>query len=143
MTGKTGMQHLTLDTGHTRVSFRDEIAPAVLEQMKPLTVTGTHPMPDPPGGTLQVSVDGSAVLATVLADDDAPLVTLAVAADADGAQKLWRLIGGPDVAEPTATPWLAVKLQVGVWLHPAATDWLGDFERCWAWAWLAQAGSDE
>lgn len=133
------MQHLTLDTGHTRVSFRDEIAPGVLQLLKPLTVTGLHKMPDPPGGTLQVTVDGTAALATVMRGD-APLATLAVAADEAGAAKLWKLAGREDVAQPSAVPWLAVRLEAGMLLHPDDAEWLGDFERCWAWAWLDSLG---
>jgi hypothetical protein len=58
---RTGMQHLTLDTGHTRASFRDELEPAVLERLRPMTVTGTHRMPL--GCSAKVTVDGPAALA--------------------------------------------------------------------------------
>ena len=136
------MQHLTVDTGHTRVSFRDEIADSVIERLRQMTATGSHSVPGFPGCAAKVTVDGTAALVTVFRDE-APLVTFGVAADADGAKQLWPLIGRPDVAEPSAVPWLAARLEVGVALHPGDADWLGDFERCWAWAWLGQGGSDE
>jgi hypothetical protein len=133
------MQHLTLDTGHTRVSFRDEIAPRVLEQLRPLTVTGTHPMPQPAGCTVKVTVDGTAALVTVMDGGD-PLVTFGVAADERGAEQLRQLIARPGVPQPSAVPWPAAGLEAGVAAHPGALDWLGDFERCWAWCRLDQIG---
>ncbi len=136
---RTGMQHLTLDTGRTRVSFRDEIAPDVLEQLRPLTVTGTYPMPQPPGCAVSVAVDGTAALVTVMRAGD-PLVTFGVAADERGAAKLWPLIARPGVVRPSAVPWLAAGLEVGVAVHPGDLGWLGDFERCWAWCWLNHVG---
>jgi hypothetical protein len=138
---RTGMQHLTLDTGHTRVSFADEVDPRVLDQLRPLTVTGTHPMPRPPGCTVSVAVDGTAALVTVMRAGD-PLVTFGVAADERGAAKLWPLIARLGVAQPSAVPWLAVGLEVGVAAHPGDLGWLGDFERCWAWCWLNNVRQD-
>jgi hypothetical protein len=136
---RTGMQHLTLDTGQTRVSFRDEIDPRVLEQLRPLTVTGTYPMPQPAGCTVKVTVDGTAALVTVMRGGD-PLVTFGVAADEPGAERLWPLIARPGVPQPSAVPWLTAGLEVGVAVHPGALGWLGDFERCWAWCWLDHVG---
>jgi hypothetical protein len=130
------MQHLTLDTGDTRVSFADEVRPDVIETLRPLTVTGRHELPPSfDGCTAKVTVDGPAALVTV-DRDGAPLVTFGVAADQDGAAVLWPLISEPAVAEPSAVPWIAVRLEVGLGLSPDDGDWLGDFERCWAWAWL-------
>jgi hypothetical protein len=136
---RTGMQHLTLDTGHTRASFRDELDPAVLERLRPMTVTGTHRMPL--GCSAKVTVDGPAALVTV-SRGEAPLVTFGVAADEKGAAELWSLIGRPGVPKPPATPWLAVKLEPGLLLHRDHADWLGDFERCWAWAWLEERADE-
>jgi hypothetical protein len=137
------MHHLTLDTQDTRVSFADEVRPDVIATLQPLTVAGVHDLPDPPGGTIQVTVDGQAAMVTVNRDG-APLVTFGVAADQAGAAKLWPLISQPagvvghryDAAEPSAVPWLAVRMEVGLALHLSDAGWLGDFERCWAWAWL-------
>lgn len=33
-------------------------------------------------------------------------------------------------------PWCAVRLEPGIALYPETAHWLGDFERCLAWAWL-------
>ena len=137
---RTGMQHLTVDTGHTRVSFRDEIAPDVLARLRPMMVTGSHSIPGFPGYAARVTIDGPAALVTVFRGE-APLVTFGVAADAAGAADLWPLISRAwePMAAPSATPWLAVRLEPGLLLHGGDADWLGDFERCWAWCWLDQA----
>jgi hypothetical protein len=34
------------------------------------------------------------------------------------------------------TPWCAAKLMPGLSAYPAAAMWLGDMERCVAWAWI-------
>lgn len=136
---RTGMQHLTLDTGHTRVSFRDEIDPGVLARLRQLTVPGEHQLPSPPGGTIKVTVDGTAALVTVFRGT-APLVTFGVAADEAGAADLWPLIARPGIRQPSAAPWLAAGLEMGAAAHQDDLRWLGDFERCWAWCWLSSAG---
>jgi hypothetical protein len=138
---RAGMQHLTLGTGDTRVSFREEVAPPVLDLLRPLTVTGTHDLPHSPGVRVRVTVDGTAALVTP-ARDSVPLVTMGVAADESAADYLWPLMGEghPEAARPSAVPWIAVRLEAGATLYPADLRWLGDFERCWAWAWLDRLG---
>jgi hypothetical protein len=154
-----GLQHLTLDTGHTRVSFPDEIDPAILARLRPLTVTGEHSLTGigsaaADGCLIRVTVDGGAALVTVfrvIPDDPplAPLVSLAVAADEEGAGKVWPLIlasaAVPSAVppQPGAVPWLAVRLEPGLVLYPDDAGWLGDFERCWAWTWLGTRETDE
>lgn len=135
---RTGMQHLTLDTGHTRVSFPDEIQPTVLAKLQPMTATGEHSLDAwIPGCSVKVTVDGPAALVTVMRGG-APLATFGVAADEAGADEVWPLLHDrlADPARPSATPWLAVRLEAGAAVYPGDLGWLGDFERCWAWAWL-------
>ena len=136
---RTGMQHLTLDTGHTRVSFHDEIDPGVLARLRPLMVAGEHQLRNPPGGTVKVTIDGTAALVTVFRGA-APVVTFGVAADEAGAADLWPLIARPGIRQPSAVPWLAVGLEIGAAAHQDDLGWLGDFERCCAWCWLSSAG---
>ena len=71
-----------------------------------------------------------------------PLVTLGVAPTSLASAELWRQMvpGGGEEQVPRppapAVPWLAVKLYPTATLWPEAMSWLGDFERCIAWAWL-------
>lgn len=67
-------------------------------------------------------------------------MTFAVAPD--GAPLAWRSLhrrpsrnGVPAPQEPEA-PWCAVLLHKTLPLGGDATLWLGDFERCVAWAWI-------
>ena len=73
------------------------------------------------------------------------LVTVGVGMDAgDGAAALWRQLhewneltqgGRPtDPERPPDAPWCGVACHEGLVLDPGATEWLGDFERCIAWA---------
>jgi hypothetical protein len=41
-----------------------------------------------------------------------------------------------------AGPWCAVRFELGLAMHQQAADWLGDFERCIAWAWLDARARD-
>jgi hypothetical protein len=93
----------------------------------------------PEGGRSGPAADKEDCLVTVMRAGD-PLVTFGVAADERGAAKLWPLIARPGVAQPSAVPWLAVGLEVGVAVHPGDLGWLADFERCWAWCWLNNVG---
>lgn len=38
--------------------------------------------------------------------------------------------------EPPPAPWCGVVLHIGAVLYPKTMKWLGDYERCMAWAWL-------
>lgn len=150
---RIGMQHLTLDTGHTRVSFIGEIADEALAAVSPLVAPGRHLLPVDMGGwptpSVQVTSQPGAALATVFRGR-APLVMIAVAADEPGGDMLWDVLvaGAATIARrdptlapmpprPSAVPWMAVRLLPGMLRYPEDAHWLGDFERCWAWAWLA------
>lgn len=150
------MRHVTLTTGHERESPRSEVAPGVLRLVGRLlerALTGeVVPLPErvQPACTLTATARGYALLATVHAGGDA-LVWIGVArVDDEDARGVWRElheapglplpgITAPDASPPA--PWCAVRLEAGVARHPAAAEWLGDFERCLAWAWLTRRGS--
>ena len=77
-----------------------------------------------------------------------PLCTIGVAAEAVGAHRLWPLLGReyrhlyPAAADPgpmPAPPWCAVTLHPWLEQLETAPDWLSDFQRCLAWAWLRYA----
>lgn len=74
---------------------------------------------------------------------DLPIITMAVAIDPRCGRELWAELHkepssslATSPAEPPKTPWLAARLDVGGALHRETMDWLGDFERCLAWAWI-------
>lgn len=71
-----------------------------------------------------------------------PLVTVGVAQRSRHGQPLWESLvnafGCADETEKPAEPWCAVALHPGLSAYPDASDWLGDFERCIAWAWITR-----
>lgn len=147
MTQRRHIRHLTLDTGHQRDSHRHEVADHVVELLRPLldrAVAGERvPVPgdvQPAGCTLTAARGRDrALLVTVSGPppDHAPLVTLGVAPSSLASAELWREWIGTERDDRTpAPPWCVVRLYPGLALHPEAAHWLGDLERCVAWAWI-------
>lgn len=142
------MIHVTLNTRDSRVSPRDEVSPSVRAMLRPLLADGLHPLPGPLGYDLAITTIGAALIATVYRrNDNAPLVMIGVAADFSGSPELWAAlvdllasapaasVHGADapLERPTETPWCGAVV-----LFPTRreAEWLGDFERCLAWAWV-------
>jgi hypothetical protein len=74
----------------------------------------------------------------VLTPDGTRLVRIGVADKSRCAQPLWERLGGAPDARP-AEPWCAASIDPrGASADRAAYRWLGDFERCLAWAWLTR-----
>jgi hypothetical protein len=137
------IRHITITTGNSRDSFAGEVSQEALDACRHIV---THlsktrqPVPGLPDYEINGARWGRSMVATIWRGD-APLVTLGVAVHSrDGAQ-LWRTLHtqaelpvetSPDNCPPE--PWVAVLLHVGLALYPDAADWLGDFERCLAWA---------
>jgi hypothetical protein len=48
-----------------------------------------------------------------------------------------------DRDEVPPEPWCAARIEVGSLAFPDEMLWLGDFERCLAWAWLELRSSGE
>ncbi len=147
------IQHLTLSTGHARRIEAGEVSGEVLARVSPwlaaLAESGGH-MPLPVAGLAEYTglatvVDG-ALIVTISGPPDAagrapPLVSMGVARRSRHGAALWPLLTGP-VMPPTApglrkpdAPWCGVALWPTLALYPQATEWLGDLERCIAWAW--------
>lgn len=134
------LTHLTLLTGHSRQSWRHEIDPAALAQCRALLDQALRGgqvslAPSLHGYSMKATSEGDAMLCTALADvhgKPAPLVTFGASASAG--VDLWRLLG--QSGNPPPSPWCAVRVEPGLALAPEAAHWLGDFERCIAWAWL-------
>ena len=146
----TYLNHLTLTTGHLRRSRPDEVDNGVVAAVRDLladSMTGNSRVPLPvPGYHIYAESYGrrAAMRATVYDPDGLTLVTIGVAARP--AKALWRdltiaqyradplVTAGQEPQSPwcTAILWPALALDGG-----GAASWLGDFERCAAWAWLS------
>lgn len=127
--------HETIQTQHTRRSFRSEVAPDVLAAVTDWLARDAF---DLPGGYRCVVVYRSekCLQAEVYTGSGVRLVVLGVAAHARCGAPLWARLEGAPEAKP-AEPWCGVWLDpAGVAADPDAYQWLGDFERCLAWAFL-------
>ncbi|MCL2779619.1 MAG: hypothetical protein FWD73_16635 [Polyangiaceae bacterium] len=129
------MQHYTIETGHCRESPRSEVSDAVITALTPLLVSGTHKLPAPRGYQMRVTVDGQQLAATALTPSGAPLVTAVVAVDDAGLSAVLRATGAHP-AIPLRAPALLVTIHPTIALDAGASSWLGDWERCVAWAWI-------
>lgn len=140
MTRRRYLLHLTLDTGHQRRSYRDEVADDVIAILRPLLVRASTgavvPIPgvDPPCTVRGITSRGGGLLLRVEAADAVPLASIGIAGTSLASACLWRewITDG----EPPRPPWCVVRLLPGLAAHPEAASWLGDFERCAAWAWI-------
>ncbi|MDB5926469.1 MAG: hypothetical protein JWN13_5405 [Betaproteobacteria bacterium] len=139
------IEHITLTTGHTRRSWRHEIDPALMPRIAELVESAREEtgalIQMEPECWLRIEDTRKCALITVSAHGQLPLMTMAVATHARCGAQLWRLLHDtaqlkfPERERP-ALPWCAVRLETGLALYPGAAHWLGDMERCVAWAWL-------
>lgn len=151
----TYLNHITLSTGHTRCSDRAEVSGETLARVGPwlaALVESGQPAPLPVSGlanyTGHASVMDGALIVTIsgpMTGKAPPLVSLGVAKRSRHGAVLWPLMTGP-VMPPTkpgiqrpGEPWAAVAIWPTVALFPDAVGWLGDLERCIAWAWLERS----
>lgn len=146
--------HVTLMTGDRRRSSREEVAADDIAALLPLlerALAGEAvPLPAPSEGAYCLTAAGErrCMIATVTAAHAAgpsPLVTFGVAAHSLCGARLWRLMHrdrlvplATDVRRVPPAPWIAVTLHPGLSLDLDAARWLGDFERCLGWVWLAR-----
>lgn len=152
------IEHLTLQTGHQRRSYRDEVGDDIIAMLRPLLervaagerveVPGAV---EPRGCTMTGAIGRSRSLLLTVSGPAyegrsetpilPPLATIGIAPDSLASAALWREWRGGERDDRTPrAPWCAVDLWPGLALHPGAAEWLGDYERCCAWAWCAPAG---
>lgn len=89
-------------------------------------------------------VYGRCFVATVYGAADIPIVTIGIATHSRCGAETWRALHKSATATVVATsidrcppePWCAARLEIGAAYHAAAMEWLGDFERCMAWAFV-------
>lgn len=137
------MHHVTLLTGHTRHSPRSEVRDDVIEVMTPWLAPGNHPLPVPGGYLLESCERRHPGWIGLVSQASLPIAVIGVAADEREAEAVWKELcdhhrtcyeSNPVARRPVA-PWVAVALLATA---PATMDWLGDFERCLAWTYLAR-----
>lgn len=156
--------HITLATGHLRRSPRAEVSDDTIAVLVPwlasAMASGAPPAPLPgkafAGFSAKALVGHGALVCTVYgpasrfphlsglaeAQDGAPLVTFGVAQRSRHSKALWAaLVAVSDVppkCEMPEAPWCGVVLHQPLPAFPDASEWLGDFERCVAWAWISR-----
>lgn len=155
------LNHITLSTGHTRCIQPGDVSGETLARVGPwlaALVDSGKPAPLPvsllSGYSAQAEVFEGALIVTLsgppptdgpMAGKAPPLVSIGVAQRSRHGSALWPLMTGPVMpkAKPglqrPAEPWCAVAIWPTLALYPSAADWLGDLERCIAWAWAGKS----
>ena len=138
------LTHATINTGHSRRSYRSEVADSVVDTLKSW-------LPDLLTGQLRCIFDdkyaarcdwynGKAIGLVVCRLDaemrQTDLVRFSVCRHSKRAAPAWKYAGGEGI--PPRVPFVAAGLLQD---NIEAEDWsvlplIGDFERCIAWAWL-------
>jgi len=157
----TYIRHVTLATGHTSSIEAGDVSGETLARVGPwlaaLLESGqSAPLPiaavaeftataSVASGGLLVTISGPAVQSGPLAGKAPPLVSLGVAARSRQSAPMWDMLTSPTLraqgmavkakSAPPA-PWAAVAIYPTITMHLAALEWLGDLERCIAWAWV-------
>lgn len=153
------LNHITINTGHIARTSRADVAPEVtklLADWLPSTINSgkAHPLPAPELShfSAQVFVQDGALVVTVSAPVGPhtpgkphagmamPLVTFGVAQRSRQGAPLWDMLGKAfgcktGVKQPDA-PFCAVAIHPSIAAYAGPVEWLGDFERCAAWAWI-------
>lgn len=152
--------HTTITTGHTSRSQRSEVHDGTLKLLVPwlnkaLASGVQEPLPVQPLShySALASIEEGGLLLTVFAPlgphrqgvpflgETTPLVTMGVAQRTRHAA-LWPKLTALAKIErdlPAGVPWCGVALHLdALAAHRDAAGWLGDFERCIAWAWVTR-----
>lgn len=153
------IDHITLTTGHCRLSPRFEVSDATLAIVAPLInkaiATGKHiTLPDGLSEfSINATTEGDSLLVTVWAkhgifssvlgcSTPEPLVTFGVAYDDEDGIRLWNhmvtTFGTHSSVQHPKRPWCAASLHPSLVFYIDDSSWIGDFERCVAWAWITQ-----
>ncbi len=135
------ISHLTLTSGHLRLSPREEVGADVIARFRPIIRTGagriaglviTLDPPERPGGRIyRLGWGPVAAVRAVLCWSGSPEIAAAWWVEALGVEPVATGVVAPPV------PWLAVAmLPAAMGLAPEQLGMLGDAERCVAWALL-------
>lgn len=140
------VRHVTLSTGHSRLSAKSEISEEILTSpsVRALLHEGGEIPAVGAGYELRwTAPPGAGCCVYTVYREGVPLVTCGVAGEDAAGEQLWSMLSdlsvraGQEVrAVRPAVPWCGVVLLPGIITDPGALEWLGDFERVIAWAWL-------
>lgn len=155
----TYLNHITLNTGHIARTNRADVAtaitPLLAEWLLDTINTGkAHALPvaELSHISAQVFMQHGALVVTVSAPvgphqqgkpfsgKTMPMVTFGVATRSRHGESLWSMLvnafGCVNGLQPPTTPYCAVAIHPGIAAYTGPIEWLGDFERCVAWAWI-------
>lgn len=151
--------HITLNTGHTSRIKAGDVSGETLARVGPwlsTLVESGQPAALPVAalsqytalavvldGALIVTISGPPVPTGPMAGKGPPLVSIGLAKKSRHAH-LWGLLTSP-IMPPAKTgikcpssPWCGVAIYPTIAMHMDALEWLGDLERCIAWAWCSK-----
>lgn len=154
------MVHLTLNTGHVRESPRLEVGPGIVEALRPLIDAGGGQIPGASPWRCNIERGDGFATCNIFRGEESGAVLLGVAWDANSASALWECLETTYLSlgdamgragildeslsvatdQPKTVPWCAALILPGM-AKVALSDahWLGDFERCLAWALIESA----
>jgi hypothetical protein len=92
---KQTIEHITLNSGHTRHSPRSEVSDEIIAALQDgitAALSGRRvAVPNCPGYTMTAGANGGCLMATIWGGES-PLVTVGVAADHADSAKLWNML---------------------------------------------------
>jgi len=153
--GITTFEHITLNTNHSHISGADRVKnETVTFLLRPLlqkALDGHARIEMPAIGrpySFSAEAFGTTLLLTVWKSAVA-VVTMGVALEPEQGRAVWRRLHEKcswplalmtDANCPPNRPWIAISLEIGLMQAFEASEWLGDFEECVAWAWVKMQG---
>lgn len=144
-----GMEHISLHTGHKRLTHPHEVHPEVVERLVGLIRQAENqrslPMPTQESThTIAIERDEVSLRAVIHSvDGGVPVATITTCIKPAGGLGLWRDMHTTQF--PTSTrasnapqrAWVASRFEAGILLEgPSFMFMLGDFERCLAWSFV-------
>lgn len=146
------IRHVTLTTGHARDCYRSEVTDDAIALCAGLIATFaagkvSEPVAIPRVGPYSISGRGGGKCMVASVWSNGPpselVVSIGVAEHERCGATIWRTLHqvsqlppATDVERQPRAPWCGVLLEPAIMHHMDAMEWLGDFERCLAWAWI-------
>lgn len=139
--------HYTINTGRLRRSPCSEVSDDAIAPLRkivaPKFLTDWRVVPNRPGFACKVTATETTFVASVFADTEtageiqAPIERIVVCTTENGLEAEL-LLAGAKPAQPLTVP--ACLVYVYRTADRNSLSWLGDFERCLAWAWVEHRG---